>query len=132
MLAHMCCLNKHIIQACTIDFDFCTDVYGLVLFLGVDPYWVKHWWDQLLYRPYRRGNTEPLYNVIAQLLWRSAKKDVLDQVEQDFFQGSLNKKLHLETIWLSCLTVAYKIVHFIPDSDSATDRGGTLVELLPG
>lgn len=56
------------------------DLYGLVLFLGVDPYWVKHWWYQLLYRPYRRGNTEPLYNVIAQLLWRSAKKDVIDQV----------------------------------------------------
>ncbi|XP_023807769.1 E3 ubiquitin-protein ligase SHPRH isoform X3 [Oryzias latipes] len=57
------------------------DLYGLVLFLGVDPYWVKHWWDQLLYRPYRRGNTEPLYSVIAQILWRSAKKDVIDQIQ---------------------------------------------------
>lgn len=57
------------------------DLYGLILFLGVDPYWVKHWWDQLLYRPYRRGNTEPLYHVIAQLLWRSAKKDVIDQIQ---------------------------------------------------
>ncbi|XP_068607759.1 E3 ubiquitin-protein ligase SHPRH [Brachionichthys hirsutus] len=57
------------------------DLYGLVLFLGVDPYWVKHWWDQLLYRPYRRGNPEPLYRVIAQLLWRSAKKDVIDQIQ---------------------------------------------------
>lgn len=56
------------------------DLYGLTLFLGADPYWVKYWWDQLLYRPYRRGNTEPLYNVIAQILWRSAKKDVIDQV----------------------------------------------------
>ncbi|XP_076834961.1 E3 ubiquitin-protein ligase SHPRH-like [Brachyhypopomus gauderio] len=57
------------------------DLYGLVLFLGVDPYWVKHWWEQLLYRPYRRGNTSPLYNVIGQLLWRSAKKDVIDQIQ---------------------------------------------------
>ncbi|XP_068436986.1 E3 ubiquitin-protein ligase SHPRH isoform X2 [Clinocottus analis] len=57
------------------------DLYGLVLFLGVDPYWVKHWWVRLLYRPYRRGNTEPLYSVIAQLLWRSAKKDVIDQIQ---------------------------------------------------
>nr|XP_019953746.1 PREDICTED: E3 ubiquitin-protein ligase SHPRH isoform X3 [Paralichthys olivaceus] len=57
------------------------DLYGLVLFLGVDPYWVKHWWHQLLYRPYRHGNTEPLYNVIAQILWRSAKKDVIDQIQ---------------------------------------------------
>ncbi|XP_077476822.1 E3 ubiquitin-protein ligase SHPRH [Stigmatopora argus] len=57
------------------------DLYGLLLFLGVDPYWVKHWWDQLLYRPYRRGNPEPLYDVVAQLLWRSAKKDVIDQIQ---------------------------------------------------
>ncbi|XP_056112007.1 E3 ubiquitin-protein ligase SHPRH [Rhinichthys klamathensis goyatoka] len=57
------------------------DLYGLVLFLGVDPYWVKYWWDQLLYRPYRHGNTGPLYNVIGQLLWRSAKKDVIDQIQ---------------------------------------------------
>uniref|UniRef100_A0A8C1FZL9 SNF2 histone linker PHD RING helicase n=1 Tax=Cyprinus carpio TaxID=7962 RepID=A0A8C1FZL9_CYPCA len=57
------------------------DLYGLVLFLGVDPYWVKYWWDQLLYRPYRHGNTAPLYNVIGQLLWRSAKKDVIDQIQ---------------------------------------------------
>lgn len=62
------------------NFFFAVDLYGLVLFLGVDPYWVKHWWHQLLYRPYRRGNTEPLYHVIAQILWRSAKKDVIDQV----------------------------------------------------
>ncbi|XP_057200177.1 E3 ubiquitin-protein ligase SHPRH isoform X2 [Triplophysa rosa] len=57
------------------------DLYGLILFLGVDPYWVKYWWDQLLYRPYRHGNTGPLYSVIGQLLWRSAKKDVIDQIQ---------------------------------------------------
>ncbi|KAK7903925.1 hypothetical protein WMY93_016532 [Mugilogobius chulae] len=50
------------------------DLYGLVLFLRLDPFWVKRWWDQLLYRPYRRGNTAPLYSVISQVLWRSAKK----------------------------------------------------------
>ncbi|XP_063040312.1 E3 ubiquitin-protein ligase SHPRH isoform X2 [Engraulis encrasicolus] len=57
------------------------DLYGLVLFLGVDPYWVKHWWEQLLYRPYRRGNPDPLYSLMGRLLWRSAKKDVIDQIQ---------------------------------------------------
>ncbi|KAK7891604.1 hypothetical protein WMY93_023567 [Mugilogobius chulae] len=57
------------------------DLYGLVLFLRLDPFWVKRWWDQLLYRPYRRGNTAPLYSVISQVLWRSAKKDVIDQIQ---------------------------------------------------
>ncbi|NXW62581.1 SHPRH ligase, partial [Eurystomus gularis] len=57
------------------------DLYGLVLFLGIDPYWVKHWWDQLLYRPYCRKNSRPLYNLIAKIMWRSAKKDVIDQIQ---------------------------------------------------
>uniref|UniRef100_A0A8C0C2R0 E3 ubiquitin-protein ligase SHPRH n=1 Tax=Buteo japonicus TaxID=224669 RepID=A0A8C0C2R0_9AVES len=57
------------------------DLYGLVLFLGVDPYWVKHWWDQLLYRPYCRKNPRPLYSLIARIMWRSAKKDVIDQIQ---------------------------------------------------
>ncbi|NXX14129.1 SHPRH ligase, partial [Podargus strigoides] len=57
------------------------DLYGLVLFLGTDPYWVKHWWDQLLYRPYCRKNPQPLYSLIAKIMWRSAKKDVIDQIQ---------------------------------------------------
>ncbi|MEE6475060.1 hypothetical protein FKM82_010603 [Ascaphus truei] len=57
------------------------DLFGLVLFLGVDPYWVKHWWDQLLYRPYRRKNPLPLYRLVAKIMWRSAKKDVIDQIQ---------------------------------------------------
>ncbi|NWH56760.1 SHPRH ligase, partial [Geococcyx californianus] len=57
------------------------DLYGLVLFLGVDPYWVKHWWDQLLYRPYCRKTPRPLYSLIAQIMWRTAKKDVIDQIQ---------------------------------------------------
>ncbi|XP_025060639.1 E3 ubiquitin-protein ligase SHPRH isoform X3 [Alligator sinensis] len=57
------------------------DLYGLVLFLGVDPYWVKHWWDQLLYRPYCRKNPQPLYSLVAKIMWRSAKKDVIDQIQ---------------------------------------------------
>ncbi|XP_069091339.1 E3 ubiquitin-protein ligase SHPRH [Pleurodeles waltl] len=57
------------------------DLYGLVLFLGIDPFWVRHWWEQLLYRPYCRKNPQPLYQLIAQIMWRSAKKDVLDQIQ---------------------------------------------------
>ncbi|XP_078069477.1 E3 ubiquitin-protein ligase SHPRH isoform X2 [Mustelus asterias] len=57
------------------------DLYGLVLFLGVDPYWVKHWWDQLLYQPYCRKNPIPIYTLVAKIMWRTAKKDVLDQIQ---------------------------------------------------
>ena len=56
------------------------DLYGLLLFLGVEPYWVQQWWNMLLYRPYCHGVKEPLYDAVSKVLWRTAKKDVLDQV----------------------------------------------------
>ncbi|XP_004455806.2 E3 ubiquitin-protein ligase SHPRH isoform X1 [Dasypus novemcinctus] len=57
------------------------DLFGLVVFLGVEPYCVRHWWGRLLYRPYCRRNPQPLYSFMAGILWRSAKKDVLDQIQ---------------------------------------------------
>ncbi|XP_023384098.1 E3 ubiquitin-protein ligase SHPRH [Pteropus vampyrus] len=57
------------------------DLFGLVVFLGVEPYCVKHWWVRLLYRPYCKKNPQLLYSFIAKILWRSAKKDVIDQIQ---------------------------------------------------
>ena len=41
---------------------------------------MQYWWNILLYRPYCHGVKEPLYNAVSKVLWRTAKKDVLDQV----------------------------------------------------
>ncbi|KAL0623574.1 E3 ubiquitin-protein ligase SHPRH, partial [Plecturocebus cupreus] len=57
------------------------DLFGLVVFLGIEPYCVKHWWVRLLYRPYCKQNPQHLYSFIAKILWRSAKKDVIDQIQ---------------------------------------------------
>ncbi|ELW72893.1 E3 ubiquitin-protein ligase SHPRH [Tupaia chinensis] len=57
------------------------DLFGLVVFLGIEPYCVKHWWVRLLYRPYCKRNPQFLYSFIAKILWRSAKKDVIDQIQ---------------------------------------------------
>uniref|UniRef100_A0A8D2JME1 E3 ubiquitin-protein ligase SHPRH n=1 Tax=Sciurus vulgaris TaxID=55149 RepID=A0A8D2JME1_SCIVU len=57
------------------------DLFGLVVFLGIEPYCVKHWWIRLLYRPYCKKNPQLLYSFIAKILWRSAKKDVIDQIQ---------------------------------------------------
>ena len=57
-----------------------TDLYGLLVFLGVEPYWVRFWWNKILYEPYRHGNRDALEKVITEVLWRTAKKDVLEQV----------------------------------------------------
>ncbi|KAK7492086.1 hypothetical protein BaRGS_00016750, partial [Batillaria attramentaria] len=57
------------------------DIYGLLLFLGVDPYWVQQWWRVLLWEPFCHGIQEPMHEALASVLWRTAKKDVLYQID---------------------------------------------------
>ncbi|CAH1800276.1 unnamed protein product [Owenia fusiformis] len=56
------------------------DLYGLFVFLGRDPYWVEHWWNTILYQPYCHGNRDPLHTEVARVMWRTAKADVIDQI----------------------------------------------------
>ncbi|KAJ8314477.1 hypothetical protein KUTeg_006627 [Tegillarca granosa] len=56
------------------------DLYGLLLFLGVDPYWVQYWWHRLLYEPLCYGIFHPMYDAVTNVLWRTSKKDVIDQI----------------------------------------------------
>jgi E3 ubiquitin-protein ligase SHPRH len=56
------------------------DLHGLFLFLGVEPYYRKTWWRKLLYEPFMRGNSKPLSDVLYNVMWRTAKKDVIDEV----------------------------------------------------
>ena len=60
--------------------SFYVDIYGLLLFLGVDPYCHQKWWKTLLFEPYRNGDKQPLYELLAKILWRSVKKDVIHEV----------------------------------------------------
>ena len=62
-----------------------TDLYGLLLFLGVDPYWVQPWWNKLVYEPFCYGVTEPMYKLLTSVMWRTMKTDVLDQVCKEIF-----------------------------------------------
>jgi hypothetical protein len=57
-----------------------TDLFGLVQFLGIDPYCDLRWWQDLVYGPYCQGNCAPLNDLMANIMWRTAKKDVLHQV----------------------------------------------------
>lgn len=63
-----------------IGYILFTDLFGLLVFLGDDPYWVRGWWNKLLYEPLKHGIHEPLYEVMGKVMWRTAKKDVIDQV----------------------------------------------------
>ena len=48
---------------------------------------MEFWWQRCLSRPYLRGHTQPLENVLSNVMWRTAKKDVLDQVTYNFVQS---------------------------------------------
>ncbi|XP_052087534.1 E3 ubiquitin-protein ligase SHPRH-like [Mytilus californianus] len=56
------------------------DLYGLFLFLGIDPFWVKQWFETVLFKPLCHGVTKPLYDTVSSILWRTAKKDVIEQI----------------------------------------------------
>ena len=57
-----------------------SDLYGLLLFLGVDPYWVYMWWTKLVFQPYCHGIPNAMHDLLTSVLWRTVKDDVLDQV----------------------------------------------------
>ncbi|XP_066993133.2 E3 ubiquitin-protein ligase SHPRH [Anabrus simplex] len=56
------------------------DLFGLMQFLGVEPYNVQRFWTGVLYAPFCRGDRIPLHNLLKQILWRSMKCDLLDQI----------------------------------------------------
>ncbi|XP_077487970.1 E3 ubiquitin-protein ligase SHPRH isoform X1 [Amblyomma americanum] len=56
------------------------DLYGLLLFLGEEPYDVKLWWSECLLLPYCCGDTEPLVSVLSRCFKRTMKRNVLDQI----------------------------------------------------
>lgn len=77
------------------------DLYGLLLFLQLDPYRVEAWWRLAVYTPYCLGDRGPMleviiiiiiisrdhqyhhhfHQVLRGLLWRTSKRDVLDQID---------------------------------------------------
>ncbi|GFN75462.1 E3 ubiquitin-protein ligase shprh [Plakobranchus ocellatus] len=57
------------------------DIYGLLLFLNVDPLRVQQWFRQLVWEPFCHGLQAPMHHALAQVFWRTAKKDVIDQID---------------------------------------------------
>ncbi|KAK4288850.1 hypothetical protein Pmani_038148 [Petrolisthes manimaculis] len=57
------------------------ELQGLLMFLGVDPYWVPQWWNRCLFLPYCHGLKDPLHCLLAQYMWRNSKKDVINQID---------------------------------------------------
>ncbi|XP_068707085.1 E3 ubiquitin-protein ligase SHPRH-like isoform X2 [Montipora foliosa] len=76
---HLRSVHRWCVTGTPIQRDL-SDIYGLLLFLGVDPYCNQTWWKTLLYEPYIQGNSQPLCNFLAKIMWRSAKRDVIHEI----------------------------------------------------
>lgn len=66
------------------------DIFGLIDYLQMEPYNDFDTWKHILYNPYVKGNTEPMYNFLSKIMWRTSKKSVLDQVSLNYL-GKLIK-----------------------------------------
>ncbi|XP_044732242.1 E3 ubiquitin-protein ligase SHPRH [Chrysoperla carnea] len=56
------------------------DLYGLIIFLGIQPYNDFDIWKYALYNPYCKGIKEPLHKFLSKIMWRTCKKDILNQI----------------------------------------------------
>uniref|UniRef100_A0A914WSU3 Helicase ATP-binding domain-containing protein n=1 Tax=Plectus sambesii TaxID=2011161 RepID=A0A914WSU3_9BILA len=56
------------------------ELHGLITFLGVEPYYVKAWWERMIWLPYINKDWTPLLDLMARILWRNTKADVHDQL----------------------------------------------------
>ncbi len=60
-----------------------TDLCGLFTFIREEPFYVQKWFNELLYFPYMENDRMPMASAVAQVLWRTAKHNVEDQVMND-------------------------------------------------
>uniref|UniRef100_A0A0R3RI69 SNF2_N domain-containing protein n=1 Tax=Elaeophora elaphi TaxID=1147741 RepID=A0A0R3RI69_9BILA len=56
------------------------DLYGLVRFLRIQPFWNECWWRNALMNLYQIGNGKPISDLFSKIMWRNTKKTVSDQM----------------------------------------------------
>jgi E3 ubiquitin-protein ligase SHPRH len=57
------------------------DLFGLFSFIRQDPYNVKKWFKELLFEPFVEQDKMPMAKATSEVLWRSAKRQVIDQID---------------------------------------------------
>ncbi|XP_074033441.1 E3 ubiquitin-protein ligase SHPRH isoform X2 [Leptinotarsa decemlineata] len=57
-----------------------SDLYGLIDYIQITPFNDLTTWNKILYEPYVKGNDKPMLEFLSKVLWRTSKKDVLDQI----------------------------------------------------
>uniref|UniRef100_F1KQI8 E3 ubiquitin-protein ligase SHPRH n=1 Tax=Ascaris suum TaxID=6253 RepID=F1KQI8_ASCSU len=91
--------------------DSVDNLFGLLCFIGVEPYCYSNWWNGALWLPYENGCSEPLVDLFSKIFWRNTKEDVIDQIappargsevtvlhfsplEEQLYRETLDSRLH--------------------------------------
>ncbi len=85
------------------------DIYGMLLFLGVFPYFMKVWWRKLLLEPLISGNNKPLFELLSRVMWRTEKKYVLHQVYFNDFLSVISYEKALVAMLNYCVLFLFVI-----------------------
>ncbi|GBM04758.1 E3 ubiquitin-protein ligase SHPRH [Araneus ventricosus] len=109
MALQLKCINRWCVTGTPIQKSV-EDLYGLLLFLGYDPFHEKLWWRELLWKPFACGKTDKLVFVLNNVLWRTPKNFVLHQMgipQQEVLvhkiQFSQIEKVFYESIHVRCV-----------------------------
>ncbi|GFU38399.1 e3 ubiquitin-protein ligase SHPRH [Nephila pilipes] len=94
MALQLKCINRWCVTGTPIQKSV-EDLFGLLLFLGYDPYHEKVWWKELLWKSFACGETEKLAFVLNDIMWRTPKNHVLNQI------GIPDQKIVVHEMWLS-------------------------------
>ena len=62
---------------------YSADLYGLVLFLGVEPYCLLPWYHRLVWNPFLEGRESVMVSLFSKIMWRSSKADVAEEVSKE-------------------------------------------------
>ncbi|XP_076444926.1 E3 ubiquitin-protein ligase SHPRH-like [Babylonia areolata] len=79
MALRLSCVNRWCVTGTPLNQSI-KDLYGLLAFIGIDPYCVEEWWTRYLYEPYLQGIKQPLLETLAKVMWRTSMKDVKSQL----------------------------------------------------
>ncbi|KAF8784736.1 E3 ubiquitin-protein ligase SHPRH like protein [Argiope bruennichi] len=109
MALQLKCINRWCVTGTPIQKSI-EDLYGLLLFLGYDPYHEKLWWKELLWKPFACGKPDKLAIVLNNVLWRTPKNFVLHQMgipQQEFLVHKIEfsqiEKVFYESIRSRCI-----------------------------
>ena len=74
------------------------DLYGLVKFLGVEPFNTQVAWLRTVAEPYYNGDDRRLLAILKRIMWRQAKHHVADELVLSLYTAMIAIRFHILSV----------------------------------